>query len=199
MTALMMGIMEGIYIGKYGLLSKKSGQRLPFFYPAVFLMSLVLVEILWFGAYRPLWGEMEYLKYKKNMSVGNGKQAQQHIRKALYFDPKNTLYHIYAARLYLPMPPRKYRGREWIKPEMDVAQAGYHLNRAIVNFNGDVTAWSAHFSDGLYKYRKGGLLEARAAFKKAVYYNPKFKPAIEKLREVENIIEKHDRITINLR
>lgn len=199
MTALIMGIMEGIYMRRYGLLSKTEGRSFPFAYPAVFLITLVLAGVFWFGGLRPFKGELEHLKYKKAMNYGNGKQAQQHIRKAILFDPKNSLYHIYAAQLYgggmrtkggRPMP---------IKPEIDLAKARYHLDRAIVNFNGDLTAWSAHFTDGLLKYRMGSILEARDAFEKSIYYNPEFKPAHDKLKEVQNILQKHDRITIKIR
>jgi len=153
MTVLMMGVMEGLYIRIYGRISKTEGRRLPFAYPAVFLISLVLAGVLWFGAFRPFQGELEHLRYKKTMGYGNGKQAEQHIRKAILFDPKNSLYHIYAAQLYARMGSIKKRGRRlrMIWPEMDLAKARYHLNSAIVNFNGDLTRWSAHFTDGLIK------------------------------------------------
>jgi len=138
------------------------------------------------------------------LGYGKGKQAQQYIRKAIAFDPENSLYHVYAAQLYSGMgTPKKYRGRnkirKWIKPEMDLPRARYHLQRSIVNFNGDLTRWSAHFTDGLLKYRTGSIFEAEKAFEKAIYYNPEFKPAYKKLKEVRNIIKKHDRITIKIR
>jgi O-antigen ligase len=199
MTALMMGIMEGLYIRRYGRLSKTEGQRLPFAYPAIFLITLVLAGVFWFGAFRPLRSEMEHLKYKKAMSYGNGKLAQEHILKALYFDPGNSLYHVYAARLYMPFVPEKFRKRKWIKPETNIVKAGHHLDRAVINFNGDLTAWSVHFSEGLLKFHMGSLLEARDAFEKSIYYNPEFKPAREKLKEVKEIFKKHDRITIKIR
>ncbi len=204
MTALMMGVMEGIYIRIYGRISKTEGRRLPFAYPAVFLISLVLAGVLWFGAFRPFKGELEHLKYKKAMGYRNGKQALQHIRKAIYLDPKNSLYHIYAAQLYgggmrTKSGPQRYGSPKPIKPEIDLAKARYHLDRAVINFNGDLTRWSAHFTDGLLKYRMGSILEAKDAFEKAIYYNPEFKPAHEKLKEVKNILKKHDRITIKIR
>jgi O-antigen ligase len=199
MTVLMMGIMEGIYIRRYGKLSKKETRRLPFAYPAIFFITLVLAGVFWFGTFRPLRSEMEHLKYKKAMSYGNGKLAQEHILKALYFDPGNSLYHVYAARLYMPMVPSKFREGKWIKPETSIVKAGHHLDRAIINFNGDLTAWSVHFSEGLLKFHMGSILEARDAFEKSIYYNPEFKPAREKLKEVQNLLEKHDRITIKIR
>jgi O-antigen ligase len=200
MTVLMMGVMEGIYIRRYGRISKAEGRRLPFAYPAIFLISLVLAGILWFGAFRPFKGELEHLRHKKAMSYGNGKQAQQHIRKAIFFDPKNSLYHMYAARLYMPMGHHKYRGRKWkTKPELNRVKARYHLDRAIVNFNGDLTRWSVHFTDGLLKFQMGSILEAEDAFEKSIYYNPEFKPAQERLKKVKNILKKHDKITIKIR
>ena len=199
MTALMMGIMEGIYVRRYGRLSKNESRKVPFAYPAIVFITLVLAGIFWFGAFRPLRSEMEHLKYKKVMNYGNGKLAQEHILKALYFDPGNSLYHVYAARLYMPFVPEKFRDRKWIKPETNIVKAAQHFDRAIVNFNGDLTAWSVHFSEGLLKFHMGSLLEARDAFEKSVYYNPEFKPAREKLKEVEEILKKHDRITIKIR
>jgi O-antigen ligase len=204
MTALMMGIMEGIYVRRYGLLSKKGGQRLPFFYPALFLSCLMLAGILWFGALRPFMGELEHLKYKKALGYGNGKQAQQYIRKAIAFDPKNSLYHVYAAQLYGGMGmPKKYRSRNkigrWIKPKMDLVKSRYHLERAVVDFNGDLTRWSAHFIDGLLKYRMGSIFEAKDAFEKAIYYNPKYKPANEMLKKAEKIIKNRKKMKKNIR
>jgi O-antigen ligase len=202
MTVLMMGIMEGLYIRIYGRLSKTEGRRLPFAYPAVFLTSLVLAGILWFGAFRPFKGELEHLRYKKAMNYGNGKQALQYIQEAISLDPKNSLYHVYAAQLYSHMAyarTRNGRRLEMIWPDIDFAKARYHLDRAIVNFNGDLTRWSAHFTDGLLKYRMGSILEAKDAFEKSIYYNPEFKPAHEKLKEVQDLLKKHDRITIKIR
>ncbi|MBW2033474.1 MAG: hypothetical protein JRI94_07760, partial [Deltaproteobacteria bacterium] len=165
MTVLMMGVMEGIYLRSYGRTSKTEGRRFPFAYPAIFLICLVLVGVLWFGAYKPFKGEVEHLRYKKVMGYLNGKQAQKYIREAISFDPKNSLYHMYAARLYMPMGQHKYRGRKWkTKPELDPVKARYHLDRAIVNFNGDLTRWSVYFTDGLLKYQMGSILEAEDAF-----------------------------------
>ena len=203
MTVLMMGVMEGIYIRRYGRISKTEGRKFPFAYPAIFLVCLVLVGVLWFGAYKPFKGELEYLRYKKAMGYLKGKQAQQHILKAIFFDPKNSLYHIYAAQLYARMGTSKQHGgrggrRPMIWPKMDLAKARYHLDRAIVNFNGDLTRWSVHFTDGLLKYRMGSILEAEDAFAKSIYYNPEFKPAQERLKKVKKILKTHDRITIKL-
>jgi len=45
----------------------------------------------------------------------------------------------------------------------------------------------------------GSILEAKDAFEKSIYYNPEFKPAHEKLKEVQDLLKKHDRITIKIR
>ncbi|MCK4786019.1 MAG: hypothetical protein KAV87_19840, partial [Desulfobacteraceae bacterium] len=148
--------------------------------------SLVLAGILWFGAFRPFKGELEYLRYKKAMGHRNAKQAEKHILKAISYDPGSSLYCIYAGQLYM----RHLR---------DMVKAGDLIERAIVDFNGDLTRWSVHFTDGLLKFQMGSILEARDAFKKSIYYNPEFKPAHAKLKEVQKILKKHDKITIKLR
>ena len=206
MTALMMGIIEGIYIRSYGRISKAEGRSLPFAYPAIFLTILVLAGVFWFGALRPFVGELEHLRYKKAMSYRNGKQALQYILKAISFDPENSLYHIYAARLYAhklyirPVPRNNVRPKkEWILPEENRVKARYHLEKTIVNFNGDLTRWSVHFTDGILKFYMGSILEAEDAFEKSIYYNPEFKPAQERLKKVQEILKKHDKITIKIR
>ena len=214
MTALMMGIMEGIYIRNRKLISTTEGQRIPFAYPASFLIFLVLVGITWFGAYRPFRGEMEYLKYKKAkqecfrhkraeleflkrkkpvQSQKAGKAAKQlaekaetHILKAIRYDPCNSQYCLNAGRLYT-------------KIIRDYVKAGDYIELAVINFNGDLTKWSVYFTKGLLKFHMGSLFAARDAFQKAIYYNPNFLPARKELKRVENVLKKHDKVLIKLR
>ena len=82
---------------------------------------------------------------------------------------------------------------------MDNAKASDYVEKVIINFNGDLTLWSVYYQKGIIKYRVGSILEARKSFKKSLYYYPLFKPAQEKLKEIEEIIKKHDRVVIKLR
>jgi tetratricopeptide (TPR) repeat protein len=81
----------------------------------------------------------------------------------------------------------------------DYGKAGDYIERAIIGFNGDITMWSVYFFKGLIKFQVGSPLEARAAFEKALYYNPTFEPAKKKLAEINKVIKDHDSVTIKFR
>jgi O-antigen ligase len=186
MTALMMGIMEGVYLKTYGLVSKTERQRFPFAYIVVFLIFLILIGIFSFRGYMPFKGELAFFQYKKAMAQQKAKQSEKYILEAIHYDPDNSQYCIYAGQLYMDIL-------------RDYAKAGDFFERAIINFNGDLTKWSVYYGKGLLKYRMGSLFEARNAFEKSVYYYPLFKPADEKLKEVNKVLKEHKQIMIKLR
>jgi len=131
-------------------------------------------------------GELEYFKYKKAMAGQDPKQAENHILKAISYDPENSLYCLHAGQLNMTVLH-------------DYVKAGDFFEKTIINFNGDLTMWSIHFAKGLLKFRTGSLLEARAAFEKALYYNPTFTPARDKLEEVKKVLKEHDKVMIKFR
>ena len=81
----------------------------------------------------------------------------------------------------------------------DYGKANDFLEKALIDFNGNVTKWMIYFLKGLVKFQTGSPLEAREALKRALYYNPTFEPAREKLEEVEKIIREHDSVRIKFR
>lgn len=186
MTALMMGIMEGVYLRTYGLVSKTEGQRLPFAYIVISLVFLILIGIFSFGGYRPFKGELAFFQYRKAMAQRNAKQSEKAILRAISYDPDNSQYCLYAGQLYMDIL-------------RDYAKAGNFFERAIINFNGDLTKWSIYYGKGLLKYRMGSLFEAKNAFEKSIYYYPLFEPAKEKLKQVNKVLKEHKQITIKLR
>ncbi|MCD4716162.1 MAG: O-antigen ligase family protein [Desulfobacterales bacterium] len=186
MTALMMGIMEGVYLKTYGLVSKTEGQRFPCAYIVIFLVFLILISIFSFRGYRPFKGELAFFQYRKAMAQRNAKQSEKYVLKAISYDPDNSQYCLYAGQLYMDIL-------------RDYPKAGEFFERAIINFNGDLTKWSVYYGKGLLKYRMGSLFEARSAFEKSIYYYPLFKPANEKLKEVNKVLKDHKQIMIKLR
>ena len=186
LTALMMGLMEGLYLHHRGLISDKRGWRngiRPIF---VLLVALVLFGAVWFTGIRPFLGEVEHFKYKKALGQGNVKEAETHILKALDYDPHNTAYLLYTGQLYM-------------NALKDFGKALDYIERAIIDYNGDITRWSVYFIKGLLKFQMGNILDARTAFEKALYYNPTFTPAKQKLAEVNKVIKDHDRVLIKIR
>lgn len=185
MTVLMMGLMEGIYLSHYGLVSisetKKSEMRF-LFIPMVFL----LVGAVWFTGIKPFIGEMEHFKYKKALALGKAEEAERFIKKAIDYDPHNSAYCLYASQLYMNVLKDFGKARDFIE-------------RAIIDFNGDITRWSIFFIKGLLKFQTGSLYEAQAAFEKSLYYNPTFEIARQKLEEVKKVIKDHDRVLIKFR
>jgi tetratricopeptide (TPR) repeat protein len=186
LTALMMGIMEGIYLRRHGLLDWKRHERLSFSLPAIFLTLLILVGILWFCGTKPFKGELEHFKYKKALSLGQAEAAERHLLDAVSLDPLNTLYCLYAGQLYMNVLQDNIKAVEFVE-------------RAIINFNGDVTRWSPFYMKGILKHSLGSLYEARRAYREAVYYNPNFTEARRKLKELEKILKDHDKVLIKLR
>ncbi len=186
MTVLMMGIMEGIYLRNYGLVTRTEGRRFAFAYLVIPLIFLVLMGIFWFGGYRPFKGELEFFQYREAFARRDAKQAEKHILKAISCDPDNSLYCYNAGQLYMNIL------RDYVK-------AGDFLERVVIDFNGDLTRWSVYFMKGLLKFRMGSLFEARDAFEKSLYYNPNFSPAREKLKEVKKVLKDHDSVLIKLR
>jgi len=187
MTALMMGILEGLYLAAAGggikslqLNGKRTGKIL------LPLVIILLAGFVWFTAIKPFIGEVEHFKYKKALARGDAKGAERFILKALEYDPHNTAYCLYASQLYMNVLKDFGKARDFIE-------------RAIIDFNGDITMWSAYFIKGLLKLQMGSLYEAQAAFEKALYFNPTFQPARQKLAEVKQIIKDHDRVLIKFR
>jgi len=83
--------------------------------------------MVYYAGYKPFKGEQEHLGYKKFMSLGQFKEAERYIMRALEYDPDNTLYCLYAAQLYMG-------------PAKDLAKARDLLERAVHLFNGDATS-----------------------------------------------------------
>ena len=185
MTALMLGITEGFYLRHSDLLGKavlRDSHRAVFI-PAILLL---LAGWLYYTGYKPLQGELEHLAYKKALSQKNPREAERHILEAIRHDPHNSVYALYAAELY--MGPRR-----------DLAKAREFLERAINDFNGDLTKWSLFYFKGLLAYQTGALFEARAAFETALYYNPVFGEARQQLDEVNQVLKDNDKVLIKLR
>jgi hypothetical protein len=81
----------------------------------------------------------------------------------------------------------------------DTGKAQDFIEQAIIDYNGDITKWSPFYIKGLLKFQMGSLFEAKAAFERALYYNPEFGPAKQKLNEVNKLIKDHDRVMIKFR
>jgi tetratricopeptide (TPR) repeat protein len=153
---------------------------------SVLLVALVLVGTVWFTGIKPFLGEVEHFKYKKALGQGKARKAEKHILKALDYDPHNTAYLLYTSQLYM-------------NALKDFGRARDYIEMAIVDYNGDITRWSIYFIKGLLKFQMGNLFDARAAFEKSLFYNPTFKPAEQKLAEVDKVLKDHDRVLIKLR
>ncbi len=129
---------------------------------------------------------MEHFQYKKSLGQGKAKEAEKFILKAIKYDPHNSAYCLYASQLYMNVLKDFGKARDFIE-------------RAIIDYNGDITGWSIHFIKGLLKFQMGNLFDAKAAFEKSLYYNPTFEIARQKLNEVNKVIKDHDRVLIKFR
>ena len=183
MTALIMGVIEGLYLRSRGLISGVKGRGSGVGRMIVVLLFLLMIGLIWYTCIRPFRGEMEHMRYKVSLARGDIEGAERHLLKAIDYDPHNSAYLLYASRLYF-------------NPLRDYGKADEFVERAIGDFDGDVTLWSAYFIKGLIKFRTGSLIEARSAFERSLYFNTGFEPARLELTKVNKIIEEHGSITI---
>ena len=186
MTVFMMGLMEALYLRNYSMLNSIRGWVSPTRYINIPLVVLVLGGFVWFTGIKPFKGEMEHYKYKRAMMERRFRDAEKFILRAIEYDPHNTAYCLYASQLYMNVLKDFGKARDFIE-------------KAIIDFNGDVTRWSIYFIKGLLKFQMGSLFDAKAAFEKALYYNPEFSLARQKLNEVNKVIKEHDRVLIKFR
>lgn len=186
MTVLTMGLMEALYLRNYSLISPRPGWKSEIgviLIPAIFLL---IMGVVWYTGIKPFTGEIEHFKYKKALANGRFKEAERFILKALDYDPHNTAYALYTCELYL-------------NALKDYGRANDYIEKTLVDFNGDITMWSIYFIKGLIKFQMGSLVEAQRSFQKALYFNPTFEPAQQKLAEVQQVIKDHDKVLIKFR
>jgi O-antigen ligase len=186
MTVLMMGIMEGLYLRHNRMVRISKGWRIPLSVVLIPAMVLLLAALLWYTGVRPFIGEIEHFKYKQALGSGRIDAAEKQILKAIDYDPHNTAYCMWASQLYF------YQIRNFGK-------ADEFITRTIVEFNGDIVPWAAYFMKGLLKFQTGSPFEAKIAFEKALYYNPNFQEARQKLDEVNRVIKDNDQVLIKFR
>ena len=186
MTVLMMGVIEGIYIKSKGRSSKIARIKIPLAYPAIFLIAISILGLLWCGSYKKIKGEMAYYQHNKAMSQRKAQLAEKYILEAVASDPENSLFTFAAGRMYMDVFKDFTKAEEFFETTSD-------------NFNGDLIKWILHYFRGLLRFRAGSIFEARDEFNKALYYYPYYEPARKKLEEVEKIIKENDRLTIKLR
>jgi len=184
MTAVMMGLMEGIYLRNHGLLRDSKGWRSGTGSVLLPLVVLALIGVVWFTGIKPLQAERAHFKYK--MALRQPREAERHLLRAIELDPHNSAYCFYAGQLYMNRLKAFGKAREYIE-------------RATIDFNGDITRWSVYFMKGLLTFQMGSLFEARAAFEKSLYYNPTFDLARQKLGEVNKILKDHDKVLIKFK
>ncbi|MBN1104215.1 MAG: O-antigen ligase family protein [Deltaproteobacteria bacterium] len=186
MTAIMMGLVEGIYLRNYGLIGLTSGTRSGTRVLLIPLLILLLVGIAWYRGTKPFMAEVQHFKYKMALAVGNARDAEKYILKAIEWDPHNTVYNFHASQVYMNMLG-------------DYRKASDYIEKATLDYNGDIIRWTIYYIKGLLKFQAGSLFEAQAAFEKSLYYNPTFGEARQKLGEVKKVIKDHDRVLIKFR
>ena len=186
MTVLMMGVLEGLYTSSYGLLSGEIRPRSSVNSVLLSLVFCVLIGFGWYRAIKPFKAEMEYFQYKQALGRGDGKEAVKRILRAIEYDPHNSAYCLYASQLYMNV-------------FKDYGKASDFIEKAIVDYNGDLTMYSLYFIKGLLKLQAGSLFEAQTAFEKSLYFNPEFEEAQRKLEETKRIIKDTDRVMIKFK
>jgi O-antigen ligase len=186
MTVLMMGLVEGAYARAYGRISVYRGQPSGVRTLLSLLLALMLAGTLWYKGVKPFQAEVEHFRYKRALATGNFQDAERHLLKAIAWDPHNTTYNFFAAQLYMNVL-------------RDFPRASDFIEKATLDYNGDIIRWVLFYIKGLMKFQSGSLFEAQAAFERSLYYNPMFGEAAQKLEEVKKVIRDHDRVLIKFR
>lgn len=186
MTALMMGLTEGFYLRSYGMISVNKSPGSAAKTLMIPLVILLLCGIVWYKGIRPFKAEVEHFKYKQALAQGRAGDAEHYLLKAIEWDPHNTVYNFFASQIYM-------------NALKDYGKASDFIEKATYDYNGDIIRWSLYYIKGLLKFQAGSLYEAQAAFEKALYYNPEFQEASQKLEEVRKVIKEHDKVLIKIR
>lgn len=181
MTALMLGILEGLYAANYRLIKTVSGVNRPLLIPLVFI---ALIIGFWYLGVRPFKAESAHFQYKRALQNGKIGQAKAQILKAIAQDPHNTEYLLYGAQLYMNAFP-------------DPAKAEAMLERAIADYNGDITRWTLFIFKGVLAFRCDRIQEAKKAFERALYFNPESRIAKRKLAALRRVMGKIPAPTIS--
>jgi tetratricopeptide (TPR) repeat protein len=175
MAALMMGLVESLYLSNLNLIQFKSAKKTGGNALLIALISLSLIGFVWVTAIKPLLGEREFFKYHVSLNKGDYRSAENHVLKALKYDPLNTAYNIDTSELYLVV-------------FKDPQKANDYLEKAINHFNGDIVEWAFYDIKGHLKLQLGSLLEAKAAFERALYLYPEDEKAQQGLAVVNKIL-----------
>jgi O-antigen ligase len=186
MTVLMMGLGEGAYARAYGRISVYRGEASTARTLLIPLVILMLAGIVWYKGVKPFRAEMHHFEYKKALAAGRFQDAEKSLLRAIEWDPHNTVYNFYAGQLYMNVL-------------RDYPRASDFIDKATLDYNGDIIRWVLYYIKGLLKFQAGSLFEAQAAFEKSLYYNPMFTEAAQKLAEVKKVIRDHDRVLIKFR
>jgi len=179
LAALMMGIMEGIYLANFQLLqlktfNKSSGNSL-----LIILVCMLLIGFCKITAVDPLLAEITIRKYSPQLDLAlyfydqkqyqrsqqELKKAEETLAKALAYDPLNTAFNLKTCLFYVT--PLK----------MDYQKANDYLEKAINHFNGDIVLWSLYDIKGRLKLQLNSPQEAKVAFEKALKLYPEFERA----------------------
>jgi len=177
---------EGIYVKNWIISPHYKIRKIAFADLLTIFILISLVGVTWFAGIKPFRAEEEHFKYKKSLVQGKVKEAEKYILKAIELDPHNSAYNLYAGQLYLG-------------PLKDMSKASQFIEKTVIDFNGDLVPWTLYFLRGIVKQQVGSVFEAREAYKIALYYNPVFNEAKQKLAEVEKIIKDHDTIMIKFK
>jgi len=186
LTALTLGLLEGIYLNQYALIKETQPRPFPFHYASACIIILSLLSIFWFRGIRPFKAEMEHFKFRTALYYNQLNEAETHILKAISYDPGCTRYHVHAAMMYSNNFHNNARASEFIE-------------ESLVNFVGDNVLWGLYYTKGLIRFQMGSLFEARDLFKKSLYYDFQYEPSIKKLEELDQIFKEHDKICIKLK
>lgn len=146
------------------------------------LLLAVLAGIVCHQVYRPLKAEREFMLHR--LTLSDHKASEKHVLRAVALDPGNTVY-VFAAGQYLS--------------HTDRGKALDLIEQSILAYNGDIVRWAQFFWKGMLKYQTGAIHEAREAFLKSLWFNPLFEPSLKKLAEMDEILEKHDKVLVPLR
>jgi O-antigen ligase len=111
MTALMMGVLEALYLRSYDRLKNTSHgieSRGLLWVPA--LLAVILIGLVWFAGVRPFLGELAHFQYETALDQGRPQKAERFLLKALDRDPHNTAYCVFASQFYKKCIERQGKG-----------------------------------------------------------------------------------------
>ena len=155
---------------------------------AILVVLVCLAAILRAQVVHPAISQYNHMRYIKTIQskAVSVEQKRKYLLSAFESDPLCN-------RVMLSLAQHYYIA------EKDYVAAEKYLRLAMALYNGDLNAWSLYYLLGELCLSRGDIPGAERAFRRSLYYFPRFEEAIGGLERVRKIKEQSDSVILRFR